>query len=294
MKHTFKKEQLIFVGILIIVIAAIFYTDYSRRSNEYNHFGDYLRSQVERVGVSPEQEERISDTRVAFVLDGDTFELENGERVRLVGIDAPEAGEPHFSSSRNALIALIDKKEVHLQQDVTNRDKYDRLLRLVWVEDTFVNLEMVRQGWASAHTFPPDVTHQEAFGAAEQTAVRARRGIWSPRPQPDGPIIVADFHPNAQGNDNHNLNDEYVVLKNNSRRSVTLTGWRLQDEQGAVFTFPTLSVASGATLTLYTGTGEANPNEHYWGQRDTAIWNNTGDTLYLYSAEGELILEYAY
>jgi micrococcal nuclease len=130
---------------------------------------------------------------VVRIVDGDTIIIDRGygdERLRYVGIDAPESVKPdtpvafmgHEASAANA--ALVAGREVVLERDVSDRDRFDRLLRYVWLRegDTWllVNLELVRQGYASAVSFPPDVRLQDALRAAERVARDAALGLWGP------------------------------------------------------------------------------------------------------------------
>lgn len=80
---------------------------------------------------------------VARVIDGDTFVLSSGERVRLIGINAPEKEEQCFEESKQALVLLLENRNILLQKDVSETDKYGRLLRYVFVEDFFVNKFLV-------------------------------------------------------------------------------------------------------------------------------------------------------
>lgn len=123
--------------------------------------------------------------RVARVIDGDTIELAGGDKIRYIGIDAPETVDPRKpvqcfgveASSENK--KLVEGQLVRLAKDISERDKYGRLLRYVYLEDgTFVNLELVRNGYASASTYPPDVKHAAEFSAAEREARGAKRGLW--------------------------------------------------------------------------------------------------------------------
>lgn len=123
--------------------------------------------------------------RVSRVVDGDTVELENGERVRYLGVDTPESVGPrqavecfgHEAAQRNR--DLVEGKVVRLERDVSDRDRYRRLLRYVYVGATFVNEQLVADGYAVASAYPPDVAHQQQLKAAEQAARSAGRGLWS-------------------------------------------------------------------------------------------------------------------
>jgi micrococcal nuclease len=135
---------------------------------------------------------------VKRVVDGDTFVLENGLRVRMIGIDTPELhhsqklardakrtrqdaetiqklGKRAYEFTRN----LIEGKQVKLEFDVERRDKYGRLLAYVYLSDgTFVNAEIVHQGYASLMTIPPNVKNADLFVNLYKEARQERRGLW--------------------------------------------------------------------------------------------------------------------
>ena len=140
---------------------------------------------IEEEKPSPQdipQEEAYS---VVKVIDGDTIKLENGEVVRYIGIDTPETVHPSKpvqcfgkeSSDKNK--ELVEGKLVKLEKDITDRDKYGRLLRYVWVGDLFVNDYLVRQGYAYAYTYPPDVKYSNQFVEAQKEARENNRGLWN-------------------------------------------------------------------------------------------------------------------
>ena len=123
---------------------------------------------------------------VERVVDGDTFVLIGGERVRLIGIDTPESVHPEkpvepFGREASAYLKkLVEGKGVRLEFDVQDRDRYGRLLAYVYLGDgTFVNAEIVRNGYAAVLTVPPNVTHAEEFLALQREAREGRRGLWS-------------------------------------------------------------------------------------------------------------------
>lgn len=129
------------------------------------------------------------DVLVTRVIDGDTIEIEGGRKVRYVGIDTPETVDPRRAvgcfgqeASRENK-GLVEGKEVYLMRDISEEDKYGRLLRLVYLplEDgsaIFVNDYLVRQGFAKAMTVPPDVTFAKQFVEAQREARVAKRGLW--------------------------------------------------------------------------------------------------------------------
>lgn len=131
--------------------------------------------------------------KIVRVIDGDTIEIEGGEKVRYIGIDTPETVDPRKSAQCFGVEAfnknreLVESKMARLEKDITNRDKYNRLLRYVWVGDTFVNLELVKQGFAYSYSYPPDVKYQEEFIKAQQEAREAKRELWGSCPQENNP-----------------------------------------------------------------------------------------------------------
>lgn len=126
--------------------------------------------------------------RVVDVVDGDTIWVEmNGEefKVRYIGINAPElardgqAEQPFASLAEDANRRLVLGQVVRLEKDISDTDQFGRLLRYVYLGDTFVNAELVRLGMARARAYPPDTTLQQELYAAQDQARSRGVGIWS-------------------------------------------------------------------------------------------------------------------
>lgn len=124
------------------------------------------------------------ETIVARVFDGDSVQLGSGHGLRYIGIDAPETQHDRRTAECFADEAaarnreLVEGSTVRLERDVSNTDRYGRLLRHVYVGDTFVNETLVREGYARARAYPPDTKYQAVLRAAEVEARAARRGLW--------------------------------------------------------------------------------------------------------------------
>jgi micrococcal nuclease len=130
-----------------------------------------------------------TQARVTQIVDGDTIEVEiNGgiHRLRYIGIDCPEPGQQGWYEASEANRQLVEGQIVWLEKDVSETDRYGRLLRYVYVGDLFVNAELVRLGYAVALTYPPDVQYADLFVQLEQEARAAERGLWAP-PSPAPP-----------------------------------------------------------------------------------------------------------
>ena len=121
--------------------------------------------------------------QVTTVVDGDTIHVEiDGEhyRVRLIGIDTPEWDQYGYERATAVTEELCGGQSVRLVKDVSETDRYGRLLRYVYLEDgTFVNAEIVRRGYATAVTFPTDVRHVELLRRMAREAREAERGLWA-------------------------------------------------------------------------------------------------------------------
>ena len=127
--------------------------------------------------------------RVTRIVDGDTIHVSvagRREKVRYIGVDTPESRRPGtpvqcFARAASAFNArLVAGRRVRLRTDVERRDRYGRLLAYVYREPDglFVNAELVRRGFATVLTIPPNVAHSAQFLRLQRAARRARRGLW--------------------------------------------------------------------------------------------------------------------
>lgn len=125
---------------------------------------------------------------VSKVVDGDTIQLQSGETVRFIGIDTPETVDPRRpvgcfgKEASNETKRLLTGREIILQKDITNTDKYKRLLRYIYLpidsQMLFVNDYLVREGFAKVYTYPPDTKFDLQFKDAEIQAKQSKKGMW--------------------------------------------------------------------------------------------------------------------
>ena len=270
---------------------------------------------------------------VTAVVDGDTIRVAypNGtvDSVRLVGVDTPEVhvendptefeGVPDTDAGRACLReagtdasnfakdALLGR-EVGLAFDpaTDRRGYYDRLLAYVVVEDRLFNYRLVATG--HARVYDSDLSRADRFYSAETAARENGRGLWgcvdpisTGTPVADGGTVtasesglaIATINADAAGNDNANLNDEYVVFENRGESALDLTGWTVADAADHVYTFDALTLAPGGQVTLHTGSGTDTETNRYWG-RNGAVWNNGGDTVTVRDASGRVVARRTY
>jgi len=229
---------------------------------------------------------------VTNVLDGDTLEIQDGQRVRLLGINTPEKGQSHYSEATQTLKGLVLNRSVLMEYDQSDRDKYGRMLRHVYVDGENVGMVLLRKGYANTFFISPDLKHMEEFKQAEKYAEERGLGIWS-RSRYTDCIGIPYFRYNADGDDKENLNDEYVSFMNTCSFAISMEGWTLKDEATHIYEFPDFTLAAQQTVTLYTGPGSDSLDELYWGET-WSVWNNDGDTLYMWDSDGSLVLAYGY
>jgi micrococcal nuclease len=128
--------------------------------------------------------------RVTKIVDGDTIHVALGgrdEKVRYIGMDTPETHKPGtpvqcFGRAASAYNArLLEGRSVDLRTDAETRDRYGRLLAYVYrrPDGLFVNAELVRRGFATILTIPPNVAHADEFLRLQRAARSAGRGLWS-------------------------------------------------------------------------------------------------------------------
>jgi len=118
-------------------------------------------------------------TKVTRIIDGDTFETENGEKVRLIGINAPEITDIFGQESKRHLSQLINGLTVELAEDQTSndRDKYNRLLRYVFLQNVDINKKMITDGYAFAY-LKYHFDKEEEYKQAQLSAAKNNNGIW--------------------------------------------------------------------------------------------------------------------
>ncbi len=130
-------------------------------------------------------EPQVKGLRAVEIIDGDTFVDSDGEQIRLLGIDTPEAGEAFYMAASRTLDSLLTGKTIRYEFDSRKRDRYGRLLAYLFTGEDFVNQAMLRSGLASVYIFPKDmknVYYRSALIEAQNYARRNNLGIWSLEP----------------------------------------------------------------------------------------------------------------
>lgn len=270
-----------------------------------------LEENVEKEVDIPVQEEQktqetpviADDTTIPLIvayvtaaIDGDTINVrfEDGsiERVRLIGVDTPEStrtvepfGKEAFTFTDNELT----ERRVYLEFDVTERDRFGRILAYVWltvpqsdskeqISESMFNAHLLQKGFGNIMTVPPNVKYAKEFIEFEREAREANAGLWG---------LIAAEQPKKVIIDHVDLRVESVTIKNNSTDSVDLAGWTLLSERGEQsFLFPDNTVLPpGGYVTVVSGPDAiAADGVLIW--TDKNIWNNDGDPAVLFNTQG--------
>ncbi|HRY82708.1 MAG TPA: thermonuclease family protein [Candidatus Moranbacteria bacterium] len=176
-----KSKIIIIIGVFLLGIAIGFGIGFE--------FGRENRVTKPLDNSQAKKDVYVGEYKVLRVIDGDTIEIEGGERVRYIGIDTPEVGangkadECYAQKAKEKNQELVLGKNVELRKDVSDRDQYGRLLRYVFVDGLSINIELVRLGLAKVASFPPDVRYQDEITSAQSEAREKKSGLWVACPQ---------------------------------------------------------------------------------------------------------------
>ena len=254
--------------------------------------------------------------KVSNVIDGDTIRVifSNGSSgtIRLIGIDCPETTleNNHVNEYQNItnlscltyyglqaktyVSSLLNNSQIWISFDdyTAKKDTYDRYLCYVTIDDIDVNALLIEEGYARVYTIET-FKEKSTYLQLQKEAITQSRGLWCCS-NPKNMLSITQVHYNAEGNDEENLNDEYVVLVNNNREIIDLSGWSIQDDHGNRFDFPNgFSLNPNTSVTVYTGPGTNLTTALYW-HHETPVWNNDGDTVKVFNEKRMVVATYSY
>jgi endonuclease YncB( thermonuclease family) len=233
--------------------------------------------------------------KVRDVIDGDTVVLDDGRKVRYLGINAPEQGQPNAREAMNVNRRLVSGVVVRLEFDQVREDRHGRLLAYIHHHDTLVNEQLLADGLAHVFTMPPNTRYAERFLRAQQRAKAAKKGMWK---AVRGPLKITRIEPKGNAEGGQGALAEFVRIANISDHIVDVAGYSLLDRDGHRYEFPSAQLRPGYILTLVTGAGddrrdEAGPVTLYWNRR-AGVWNDRGDTAYLRDSKMEVVDRFEY
>ncbi|MBN1335934.1 MAG: thermonuclease family protein [Deltaproteobacteria bacterium] len=245
-------------------------------------------------GIAADVETPPASARVVRVYDGDTYTLENGERVRLKGVNTTELRpkEPFGEEAREAAKAFLLGRMVELRYGSVVRDGYGRLVADVLVDGKSLETHLVRLGLGHVFLLPPIEGDVAPLLEAQAAARGERIGIWSD-PHFRGPFHITSFHANGRGDEREDPNAEYARICNITDTPQNLSGYRVTNARGRSFRLPEVVIPPGHTFELRSGAGEhqVDPERQiriHLGSR-VPVWNNKVDRLTLLDPRGQIV-----
>ncbi len=207
---------------------------------------------------------------IVRVLDGDTVELSDGRRIRLVNINTPEKKFPYSNLAKDYLSGFIGK-EVYLES--LGPDKYYRTLGRLFYDEEYLNRVIIEEGMA--HKYLVIDSEENDFAEAEKIAIEKEAGIWD-KSQYYG-CIGAEI----------NKYEEYVSITDSC--GANFNGWNVKDESTKSYTF---KKDFDEAFVLYSSKGTDTSTEVYWGK--DKVWNDAGDSIFIRDKSGMLAYYYSY
>ncbi len=251
----------------------------------------------EEIKVEGMMVEAVADT----FIDGDTFEikvrgnypgLQRRETVRLIGVDAPELhagddgksdGQFYSEEALDYIAGRLSGKTIYLLFDPERkRDSFCRLLAYTCLRDgSCINAELLRKGLARLFTQAEDRFYHRFLDLQNQ-AINQGKGLWG-KNNP-GVFIIYIY--------NHGR-EEYLLLKNGGNRDKDISNWYIRDQHGEMMRIPEDTIIKPGSF-LKICSGDSVCEDPGYRLHDKTIWNNSGDTAYLYDQSGILRDIYRY
>jgi endonuclease YncB( thermonuclease family) len=233
--------------------------------------------------------------QVKKVYDGDTILLEDGRKVRYLGINAPEFQEPFYLKAKRFNESLVLGKEIRLELDKESIDTYGRVLAYVYVGDQLVNARLVAEGLAHAFFIGPSRKHNDLLLRLQAETKQRKVGIWSARGRVKA-LKITSVHPVDPTKPSPYA--PYVRIANLSEGTIRLAGYVLLNEEGQRYVFPDVSVEPGYTITVagWAGTDGVDSRGElvvHWSAQGF-VWDRREDTAFLMDPTGVLVDQFHY
>lgn len=237
---------------------------------------------------------------VSKVIDGDTIVTSNNQKIRYIGVNAPEKGQPMSNDSTSLNQKLVLGKNIRLEFDVVKNDKYGRMLAYVFVQNDFINLDIVKNGLAVSETVQPNIMYQDKFLQAQKEARGNCLGIWAglcSKNTQESCVRIKSINANAPGDDSKNKNGEWIEVLNQCSSGVQMKNWLIKDNSASnKYYFKDFVLESNHSIRIYSGCGKDTKAQLFWQcpEQKYAVWNNLGDHAFLYDEDGSLVSDYSY
>jgi endonuclease YncB( thermonuclease family) len=240
--------------------------------------------------ASAAADERV---RVKKVYDRDTVLLEDGRKVRYLGINTPEFQEPFYMKAKRFNESLVLGREIRLEFDQERADSQNRVLAYVYAGEQMVNARLIEQGLAHAFFIGPSRRHHALLLRLQAEAKHRKAGMWSARSATkDLKITNVRLTDPAQPDPS----TPYVRVANLSDSTIPLAGYVLSNEEAQRCFFPALSLEPGYTVIVATkaGTNRVETESQRVVHCPELAWDSKEGTAFLMDPSGTLVDKFHY
>ena len=221
--------------------------------------------------------------KVDRVIDGDTIKS-NENSIRLLGINTPEKGEKYYREAKDSLNEKILNKKVRLEYGKDKKDRYNRTLAYIFLNNENINLKQVEQGFANYYFPSGKDVYYNNFKEAWENCIKENKNLCEKSKDICAKCIELK---------ELNYNSQEAVFYNSCDYDCNLNGWKIKDEGRKTFIFSNFNLDGNKELKIKVGEGTDNSDILFWKGEDY-VWTKTGDTFFLRDSEGKLILFESY
>ncbi|KHO55284.1 MAG: micrococcal nuclease [archaeon GW2011_AR19] len=221
-----------------------------------------------------------SDTTIVKrIVDGDTIETELG-KIRLLGINTPEKKEKYYQEAKDSLNEKILNKTVRLEYGKDKKDRYNRTLAYVFLNNKNINLKQVEQGFANYYFPSGKDIYYDDFKSAWENCIKENKALCEKSINVCAECIELK---------ELNYDSQEAIFYNSCNYNCNLNNWKIKDEGRKIFIFPNFNLNSKKEVVVKVREEEDNSKILFW-KNEEYVWTKTGDTLFLRDSEGKLVL----
>ena len=253
-----KKRDIFFLIVLVLMFFAVNYK--------------FLDNAI--IGFLEESEIGI----VNRVVDGDTLII-NGNSTRLLSINTPEKGERYYNEAKNFLSEITLNKTVKLEYFGDKYDQYGRTLAYIILNETNINIEQVRNGFANLYIYNSDKYTIELKKAWEHCLKNNKYLCEKSNNECAECVELKEL----------DVKTQTLVLYNNCSFNCNLNKWSIKDEGRKEFAFSNFILMGNKKISIIVGNKTNSDDVLYWNDEEY-VWTSSGDTLFLRDEQGKLVV----
>tara|TARA_Y100000310_G_scaffold344304_1_gene456308 strand:+ start:2457 stop:3242 length:786 start_codon:yes stop_codon:yes gene_type:complete len=259
-----NKKKIIILTFLIVLLIFVNYNFFNK--NLENFFLESETGIVERV------------------IDGDTVVLSTEEHVRLLGINSPERGEEFYQEAKEFLESLVLNKTVKIVFGKEKKDKYNRVLAYIFLENINVNLKLVEKGFANYYFPSGKDSYYSSFEESWEECINENNNLCEHSTNYCSECIELK---------NLDVKNQEIIFQNKCIFNCDLTSWNIKDEGRKNFVFPEFTLQKESEVKIIVEEGSNSKETLFW-TGENYVLTDTGDTIFLRDKENKLVLWQSY